>query len=462
MAIASTTVFEVRTTGSDANGGGFNAARGGTDYSQQNAPQATGTVTSSSTTVTATANIFTAAMVGNLIADGTTWKEITAYTSPTVVTVDSAPSWTAASIAVGGALASPGKAGGIKVAGNNVYIQSGTYTLTAQTANVAGGVISDTTGGASESALSKWVGYATTRTPDNADASKPTISAGSLGAGTYTILSGTAAFVRFHNLIVDCNSQGTSTAFSIGSNGDIISRCDAKNFTKIGISLASSATAWQCTATGGTSAATTGFDGSSVVFVDCVAYANACLGFRTASVCTYVRCQAYGQTNSSSGFGDNNDGGSVFIDCVSQGNAGSGFDCSGGFIRSQLYENCIASENGGSGWKTSGAVDGVILSNCAGYLNTSGNYSSTNILHVSNFAALTGDPFVNAAAGNFALNNTAGAGASCRGQGFPGAFPGGLTTGYIDIGVAQHQDAGGGSSVSVPSPIQPNTWAYED
>ena len=73
------------------------------DYSQQSSNWATGTVTSSSTTVTATTSIFTESMVGNLITDGTTYKEITAYTSGTVVTVDSAPSWTSATIYVGGA-----------------------------------------------------------------------------------------------------------------------------------------------------------------------------------------------------------------------------------------------------------------------------------------------------------------------------------------------------------------------
>jgi hypothetical protein len=53
---------------------------------------------------------------------------------------------------------------------------------------------------------------------------------------------------------------------------------------------------------------------------------------------------------------------------------------------------------------------------------------------------LTGDPFVDAANGNFALNNTAGAGAACRAAGYPGTFPGGLTTGYSDIGPIQHQE----------------------
>jgi hypothetical protein len=65
------------------------------------------------------------------------------------------------------------------------------------------------------------------------------------------------------------------------------------------------------------------------------------------------------------------------------------------------------------------------------------NFSGRN----SNFVTLTGDPFVNAAGGNFALNNTVGAGADCRAAGIPGAFPGGTTTGYLDIGAVQHRDS---------------------
>jgi hypothetical protein len=53
--------------------------------------QATGTVTSSGTTVTVTTGIFTAAMVGQPITDGTQQVTITGFTSATVVTVNAAP-----------------------------------------------------------------------------------------------------------------------------------------------------------------------------------------------------------------------------------------------------------------------------------------------------------------------------------------------------------------------------------
>jgi hypothetical protein len=43
MALSSATVLEVRTTGVDTNGGGFVTGATGTDFSQQNAAQYSGT-----------------------------------------------------------------------------------------------------------------------------------------------------------------------------------------------------------------------------------------------------------------------------------------------------------------------------------------------------------------------------------------------------------------------------------
>jgi hypothetical protein len=62
---------------------------------------------------------------------------------------------------------------------------------------------------------------------------------------------------------------------------------------------------------------------------------------------------------------------------------------------------------------------------------------------------LTADPFTNAAGGDFSLNNTAGGGALLRATGYPGVFPGGTTTGYLDIGAAQHQLGSGSGAASL-------------
>jgi hypothetical protein len=75
--------------------------------------------------------------------------------------------------------------------------------------------------------------------------------------------------------------------------------------------------------------------------------------------------------------------------------------------------------------------------------NSSGNVQ-TGAGVVTGTVSLSADPCTNAAGGDFSLNNTASAGVACRAAGIPGAFPGGNTTGYLDIGAVQHQDAGGG------------------
>ena len=74
--------------------------------------------------------------------------------------------------------------------------------------------------------------------------------------------------------------------------------------------------------------------------------------------------------------------------------------------------------------------------------NTSGNLSGLS----AGAGDVTGlsDPFVNRAGQNWGLNSTAGAGALVRAAGFPGAFRGTSTTGHLDGGAVQHQDAGGG------------------
>jgi hypothetical protein len=60
-----------------------------------------------------------------------------------------------------------------------------------------------------------------------------------------------------------------------------------------------------------------------------------------------------------------------------------------------------------------------------------------------NSTELTTDPlFVDAASGNFAVS----ASSPAKAAGHPGAMPGGLSTGYLDIGAVQRQESAGGGS----------------
>ena len=101
MAVNATAIWRVRPSGSNTNGGGFDPAISGvgTDYSGQNAAQASGThgTTTGTTTFTdLTALAFTSAMVGNAIyitgtGQTTGWYFVTAYSSSSVVTLDRSP-----------------------------------------------------------------------------------------------------------------------------------------------------------------------------------------------------------------------------------------------------------------------------------------------------------------------------------------------------------------------------------
>ena len=81
--------------------------------------------------------------------------------------------------------------------------------------------------------------------------------------------------------------------------------------------------------------------------------------------------------------------------------------------------------------------------------NGSGDYSNVTPI---NSISLSANPFVNSAGGNYALNSTAGGGALLIGLGFPHLFPGGDSTGYPDVGAVQ--SPGGASSPSPYGSVQ--------
>lgn len=416
MAFPATGVIQVQNGGSDTQcAGGFNAARGGTDYSLQSAAQATGTVTSATTTVTATTGIFTTLMVGNYITDGTTTKEITAFTSATIVTVDSAPSWAAATIFVGGALASPGKAAAIAtVAGNIVYVKYNASPFVATTAStsVAGGCVVGTAGTA-------YAGYDTTRTRSNTDANRPTFQIG--GAVSTATLFATAGAIS--NFILDGNSQ---TASKATNNITYADRCRAINCTTAGF------TGTACYNCVGTTNSGPGFSGSTANYCD--AFANTNAGFSNV---TCFECNSYGNTGGS-GIGFN--GCTILDRCNSYGNAQAGFSftASGANIR---VSNLIAESNTGVGFAVTPSSTRLQLFNCASFGNSA--RSSTASLPIEDVGPIvgTGTFFTNAAGGVFALNSTANQGALCRGTAAPALFPAGLTANAADVGAAQSSAA---------------------
>lgn len=333
----------------------------------------------------------------------------------------------------GNPYASPGKAGSVHSGGDRILVKAGTYSITSTSSNVAGGRLTLTGGTGLAPTIVQ--GYETTVGDFG---QKPILQAS--GISSTTLITG-ASNAHVENITVD----GADLTSIRGMSGvDRAYLCKAMRCKNSGFDAGVQYVLCEAT---GCSTAGGGFQVSAATLIGCYSHDNTVHGFTGAN--TYVRCVADTNTGASADGFNNGAAASRYVNCTSYNSGRAGFYKDGSGNHSEYY-NCLATNNGGFGFDTNNSSDnGVLLVNCAGYSNTSGNVDG-QILRSLGFVTLSADPFVDAAGGNFALNNTAGGGAACRAAGFPGAFPGGTTTGYLDIGAVQHQDSagsGGGGTV---------------
>jgi hypothetical protein len=443
MALPATLVLEVRTTGSDNNGGGFNAARGGTDRSQQDSPYQilTDVIAVLSNTCSSATYTFVAADAGNILnfAGGSRFEIISV--SGGVATLDRNHGATADSnlgtTYFGGAVASLGVLGAVAVAGNTIWMKSGTYSISSSTANVSNGRFSNNTGGGSATVF-LIEGYQSTR---GDRAARPLINVTTSLSGADAISLGgndshvvnieIAAGANAINSQIRCSGQGglillckasgssgASGAMQLDSNG-MIDQCYA--------SVSGAANKALVATSGGVirrSYASNSTAGSSAVVVG-----PGCL--ESSIVLGGVSFTSRGQIVNST------IDGKITLDS----NASRGV----------LIENSIVC-NVSSGYAiTINALgNSVRLRNVAFYNNTgSGNYDATKVLaaNVEGTVALSADPFTNRAGGDYSLNSTAGGGAALKAAGL-GSFPGSASVGYPDIGAVQSR---GGGILNYPS-----------
>lgn len=443
MALSANSVFEVQTGGNDTNGGGFVTGAAGTDYSLV-AAKRTGTgaddsttdaVAIGTTTITSATAVFGTTIVGNIVyfAGGTgsiagQWRQVTARASTTSITIDAAiAASTGMTMNIGGALASPGMAGGVGlVSGNIIYIKAGTYTIASASTNIATGCFS------SSLAVLVVQGYQTTRTDLG---TAPLLQAS--GISTFTILNNGGADASTVNISVDGASLTSSRGFLTRG---LTYMCLASNCTNSGLVASNNSSFVRCRATGCSTVAAF-LNGN---WCDCIAHDNTITGFSFAlNGSSAVRCVSESNSGASSDGFDLTLGitGMYVVNCVAYNNGRDGIrisdDCS-------LLENNIAEGNAAFGINNANQ-DSVLFVNNATYNNTSGGINVGTGKGVLNIGAvaLSGSPFTNAAGQDFSLNNTAGAGAACRAAGYPGALPVG-GTGYLDIGALQHADPAGG------------------
>lgn len=444
MSLSANSVFEIQTGGSDTNGGGFVTGAGGTDFSLV-AAKRTATGSNDSTTdavavgtavITSVTAAFTAAIVGNIIflSGGTGsltagWYQVTTFTSASSISVDrNVAAGTGITMNIGGALASLGMAGGVGlIDGNIVWQKAGTYTINSATINIAGGCFSSALG------LLMLQGYQTTR----GDLGTAPLNQAS-GISTFTIITMTSAA---DGMIANINMDGAGLTSSRGLNGrGIIYQCKGLNFTNSAFtgSAGTGITFIKCVATGCSTQPAFALGN----YISCVANDNTITGFVVSDPNTVaIRCIADTNTGASSdGFSLAGSNATQAINCVAYNNGRDGFRL-GDDVKSVI--NCIAETNTGFGINNTNQ-DSCALINNATFNNTAGGVNTGTGKNNLSISPLTGSGsfFVDAPNQNFALNNTAGAGAVARAAAYPGVLSVG-GTGFLDVGVLQHADPAG-------------------
>ena len=437
MALASTIIFRANTAGTagNVNGGGYKPGSSGTDFSQQNAAQynLTGVTTAAADAILLHANA-AADMVGNIanITGGTNFTvgryEIISVVVGTSITLDrncTTAAGSAGVVNIGGYLSLGSADDAVFEAlapGNKLYIEKGTYTI--------GGSISVVNDGTTALPINI-VGRdgSDTVAPDGAN--RPTLA---FAANTADFAGN---YYNFYNLdITTTTVAGLSTSVgAILSNTKVFNSSATANRTAITLGSSSKTMSCEAISTNGVGIAVGGEDGLITG-----SYIHDC-----------------GQTGLSLGTSDDAKITFNIVDtcatAISIGGSAFSF-----FIQNNtLY-------NGTTGINNAGTVglNGSVLNNTISGFTTGAN-STTNwpsdLWDYNNFFNCTTprinvnagpndtalDPgFTDAANGNFTI------GANLKAKGFPGAFPGGLTTGYLDIGAVQRVEPTGGGLLTNP------------
>lgn len=418
------------------------------DYSQAStrAFALTGVTTAGADAILLTASA-TKAMTGNVvrITAGTNFTAgfyaITAVTTGVSITLDrtcTTAAGAAGAVSIGGALASIGLVGSLLVANNTVFIRSGTYLVTSATTNIAGGCMTvvHPTGYISVH------GYGSSRLDSTA---RPILRAS--GISSFTLINYSGDTSIWSNLELD--GAGLSSGKGIWASGNnrvgYVVNCVFRNFTNNALSATGTRSAYaaNCLATG--CSTQPAFHSSSVnTFKNCVAINNTATGFAMASAWALDCISANNTGATSDGFNTNGNNYANFIGCVAYGNGRDGIRIEGA---SGHVPNCVAVSNGGYGVNVTTyaafPAEGVAL-----WGNTSGGIANSTLFWRNNTITLSASPFVDAANGDFRLNDTPGGGALLRSVGYPSAFPGlPLTTNFGDIGAVQTSPARSGWGV---------------
>lgn len=469
-ALSATVQWDVRTTGSDSNSGGFDPGVGspGTDYSQQNSPQITYTdlvVGATTTQYTSVLHVVSSTLPGNTLVvtggTGCTTGTFEILSNATITATVDRSLGTAASVCtavLGGSNAticssySSGNctAGAMSVAvnSNTIWVKSGTYTITTSytSKNAAAAVVSPIT----------FEGYGST----HADfGTKPIITTSTNSIEMFTL---TAGWTNFINL--DLQSTAATAEPMIYVNASVAyvvayrmkfdtsgAGTNANAFQVFNANTQFISVDSEYSLGSGQNALEDGGDGTIVDFfyLDGNYFhggASAFSDYATGSG-PDERIVANHNVFASMARGINstvltlnalalqgNDFYNMTDECVKIGSTA---------IYTETAVNNIFYGCTYGLYNTQAPSIGVSLNNAFGSIGTA-NYNAFVTSLASSDITLTANPWVNTSTPNYALNSTSGGGALLKAAGFPGVTPAG--TGYLDVGALQSQAATGGGA----------------
>jgi len=413
MALATTTNWEVRTTGAADNGGGFDPVLGAlaTDYSQQDAAELS--LSDGETSAAGSADLisdtggFTDEMVGNVLyaASGTNtivgYYQIVSYTDTNTVTLDRAPDDGVGGLTgdavfkVGGAIDTPQTVIDIGSGIDTIWIKKGDYTaetIVASGINITG---YDTTHGDNPTAFANMPTFLTAQLWSGGVISNIACDGGGFNINSAEVKNCYAknALIGYEGsrgVLIDCVADGCDSGFDIVLSELI--RCRATGGA-VGYNLVS----YQCFYIGCTADTNTygwyAIGDADGTFFGCIAYSNTGTGFYTTCG-KFNNCISYDNDIGFQLVGLSNERAIAIFNCVASSNTNEGFYLGAEILEdpaNNIYFDYNCSYNNGTDYKLWGTF------------STDANNFETNPL------------FVNAATGDFRLQS----GSPCLNTGIP-------------------------------------------
>lgn len=441
MALAATGVWETRPDGSVGQSGFFNPALGGTDYSQQAAAQlvVNDAVSTSTTTITSASGLFTAPMVGNgIILQGDGEYEIRAVVSATQITVDrNTGAGTGQTLRVGGATTFAGSGfqpvfRGTLAPGHKMWVRrtnsAGVLTPYAGTnpqLSVAGTAVNPITtegynlvrgdGGIAVLNQSGWPFLVSNNFNIVKNLQVSPVS------GTQVALHLTASGCHIENVICD---PGTSNAAAFlqdgGTTNNVVRRVWAKGPSAAG---------------GGSVCGD--LSGTGCLYEYCEFSGSAAQGGVRFNNATVFRGCLF-RDNALDGVIQNAQVDAQFVGCIFWNNGRDGLRLTNSTqgLMGIAVENAMFGLNAGYDLNYTpadvstnpGAVEWAKSQLRCNWFLTTGLARYHQLPAGGDDQALTVNPFVSSAAGNFTLNTLAGGGAAISGSPCTAAFPDGLNS----------------------------------